>query len=104
MRHAFAAILAAGLASLAFAEDLVFALINDSSHTIVEMYVSPVDEEMWGENILTVAEVPPGTGGDVTIADGLDVCDYDIRLVSAEGGDSQVTQNLCEMQTLTVND
>lgn len=104
MRHAFAALLAAGLASPALAEDLVFALINESSHTIVEMYVSPVDEEMWGENILTVAEVPPGTGGDVTIADGLDVCDYDIRLVSAEGGDSQVTQNLCEMQTLTVND
>ena len=36
---------------------------------------SPVDEKHWGENILTVAEVVPGVSGDVTIADGLDVCD-----------------------------
>lgn len=51
-----------------------------------------------------MAEVAPGVSGDVTIADGLDVCDYDIRIVSAEGGDSNVTQNLCEMETLTIND
>jgi len=104
MRYGFAALLATVVATPALAEDLVFTLINESSHTIVEMYVSPVEEENWGENILTVAEVPPGGGGDVTIADGLDVCDYDIRLVSAEGGDSGVTQNLCEMTTLTVSD
>ncbi|MEN9410886.1 MAG: hypothetical protein RL216_2860 [Pseudomonadota bacterium] len=104
MRYGIAAVFAATLTTPAFAEDLVFTLINNSSHTIVEMYVSAVDEENWGENILTVAEVAPGVSGDVTIADGLDVCDYDIRLVSAEGGDSEVTQNLCEMETLTVND
>lgn len=104
MRYGIAAMIAATLATPAFAEDLVFTLINDSSHTIVEMYVSPVDEEQWGENILTVAEVAPGVSGDVTIADGLDVCDYDIRIVTAEGGDSNVAQNLCEMETLTVND
>ena len=104
MRYGIAALLAAIVATPALAEDLVFTLTNDSSHTIVEMYVSPVEQEDWGENILTVPEVAPGVSGDVTIADGLDVCDYDIRLVSAEGGDSQVTQNLCEMTTLTVND
>ena len=103
MRYGIAAILAASLTTPAFAEDLVFTLINESSHTIVELYVSPVDEEQWGENILTVAEVAPGVSGDMTIADGLDVCDYDIRLVSAEGGDTNVTQNLCEMETLTVS-
>ncbi|ESW61291.1 MAG: hypothetical protein Q27BPR15_07315 [Rhodobacter sp. CACIA14H1] len=104
MRYGFAALLATVVASPALAEDLVFTLVNESSHTIVEMYVSPVEQEDWGENILTVEEVAPGTGGDVTIADGLDVCDYDIRLVSAEGGDTNVTQNLCEMTTLTVSD
>ena len=73
--------LAAVLAATpALAEDLVFTLVNDSSYSIVEMNVSPVDEELWGENILTVDAVEPGMSGDITIADGLDVCDYDLRL------------------------
>lgn len=87
-----------------FAEDLVFTLINDSSYTIVEMNVSPVDEELWGENILTVDAVEPGMSGDITIADGLDVCDYDLRFVTDDGTEATKTQNLCEISTFTVND
>lgn len=104
MRFGLASVLAALIASPSFAEDLVFTLVNNSSHTIVEMNVSPVDEENWGENILTVDAVEPGTSGDVTIADGLDVCDYDLRFVTAEGAEASKTQNLCEINTFTVND
>jgi hypothetical protein len=82
----------------------VFTLVNDSSHTIVEMNVSAVDEELWGENILSVDEVTPGMSGEVTIADGLDVCDYDLRFVSDEGIEATQTQNLCEINTFTIND
>lgn len=103
MRIALAA-LATLVATPTLAEDLVFTLVNDSSHTIVEMYVSPVGEDQWGENILTVAAVEPGVSGDVTIADGLEVCDYDLRFVSAEGGEAEKTQNLCDMATFTVTD
>ena len=102
MRFAFAA-LATLIATPTLAEDLVFTLVNDSSHTITEMYVSPVGEDQWGENILYGA-VDPGVSGDVTIADGLDVCDYDLRFVSAEGGEAEQTQNLCELATFTVSD
>ena len=104
MRFAFAPVFAALLATPALAEDLVFTLVNDSSHTIVEMNVSPVDEENWGENILTVDAVEPGMSGDVTIADGLDVCDYDLRFVTDEGAEATKEQNLCEISTFTVND
>ena len=104
MRIPFAVLIAATAASPALAEDLVFTLINDSSHTIVEMNVSPVDEETWGENILTVDAVEPGMSGDITIADGLDVCDYDLRFVTDEGAEATKTQNLCEINTFTVND
>lgn len=104
MRIPFAAFVAATVATPALAEDLVFTLINDSSHTIVEMNVSPVDEEMWGENILTIDAVEPGMSGDITIADGLDVCDYDLRFVTDEGAEATKTQNLCEINTFTVND
>ena len=103
MRIALATVLAAFVAAPSLAEDLVFTLVNDSSQTIVEMYVSEVDADQWGENILFGA-VEPGVSGDVTIADGLDVCDYDLRFVSAEGGEATQTQNLCELATFTVND
>ena len=104
MRIGFLAALALTVASPALAEDLVFTLVNESSHTIVEMNVSPVSEELWGENILTVDAVEPGMSGDVTIADGLDVCEYDLRFVTDEGVEASKTQNLCEINTFTVND
>jgi hypothetical protein len=100
-------IVLAALATLAatptLAEDLVFTLINDSSQTVVEMYVSEVDAALWGENILFDV-VEPGVSGEVTIADGLDVCDYDMRFVTAEGGEVEDTQNLCDLGTYTLTD
>ncbi len=92
------------LATPTLAEDLVFTLINDSSHTIVEMYVSAVDEDEWGENILMVEGVEPGVSGDVSIADGLDVCEYDLRFVTDAGDEATQTQDLCVIATFTVSD
>jgi hypothetical protein len=103
MRIAFAAALFTLAAAPVMAEDLVFTLVNDSTHTLTEMYVSPVGEDEWGENIL-LTTVEPGVSGDVTIADGLEVCDYDMRFVSVEGGEVEQTQNLCELGTFTVTD
>lgn len=102
MRIALAA-LATLVATPTLAEDLVFTLVNDSSHTIVEMYVSETGSDQWGENIL-FAPVEPGVSGEVTIADGLEVCDYDLRYISAEGGEAEDTQNLCELGTYTLTD
>jgi hypothetical protein len=103
MRIALAAI-ATLIATPTLAEDLVFTLVNDSSHSITEMYVSPVGEDQWGENILMVDSVEPGVSGEVTVADGLEVCDYDLRFVTAEGAEAEQTQNLCEIATFTVSD
>ena len=104
MRTAIVATVAALAATPALCEDLVFTLVNDSSQTIVEMYVSAVGEDEWGENILMVEGVEAGISGDVTIADGLEVCDYDLLFISAEGGELTQTQNLCELGTFTVTE
>ena len=104
MRTALFAALAALSATPVLAQDLVFTLVNDSSHAIVEMYVSPVGEEEWGDNILMVDVVDPGVSGDVTIADGLEVCDYDLRFVTDQGIEASQTQNLCDIATFTVTD
>ncbi|CAN1556219.1 hypothetical protein MCELHM10_02404 [Paracoccaceae bacterium] len=104
MRFALAAAFVTLIATPTLAEDLVFTLINDSSHTIVEMYVSPVGEDQWGENILMVEGVESGVSGDVTIADGLAVCDYDLRFVTEDGSEATQTQDLCVLADFTVTD
>lgn len=92
------------LATPAAAEDLQFTLINDSSLKLVEMYVSPHEQDSWGENILNVASVDPGTQGTISIADGETVCDYDMRFVMDNGNDVSATQDLCKLATFTLND
>ena len=103
MRVAIAA-LTLMVATPVMAEDLVFTLVNNSSHSITEMYVSPVGEDLWGENIRTVAAVESGVSGDVTIADGLDVCDYDLRFVTDTGLEATQEQNLCDTAGFTGED
>ncbi|MCW1917272.1 hypothetical protein NX862_00735 [Rhodobacter sp. KR11] len=100
----FALALIALAATPVMAEDLEFTLINNSSLKLVEMYVSPHEAEEWGENILAVPAVEPGTQGQISIADGEEVCDYDLRFVMDNGNDVSGTQNLCELATFTLND
>lgn len=104
MRIGIVTVVTALSATPALCEDLVFTLVNDSAQSIVEMYVSPVGEDEWGENILMVDAVESGVSGEVTIADGLEVCDYDLRFVTDQGDEATQEQNLCEVGTFTVTD
>lgn len=90
-------------ASPAMAEDLVFTLINNSSVTITEMYVSKQSADTWEENILD-GSVDAGTQAEVTIADGETTCDYDMRFVGDNDATVEVSQNLCELGTYTLTD
>ena len=92
------------LAAPAFGEDLVFTLVNDSSVTITEMYVSKHSSDQWEENILGDTTVDAGTQSEITIADGETTCDYDMRFVVATGEVHEVNQNLCELATYTLTD
>lgn len=104
MRYGIAAVIAATLSTPALAEDLEFTLQNDSSHTIAEIYVSPNESDEWGDNLLVDETVAPGGSGTITIADGLETCNYDLRFVTDEGAEAEKTQDLCEIGTFTVTD
>ena len=91
------------LAAPVAAQDLAFTLINDSTQTIVEMYLAPSNDADWGENIL-VGPLDPGMVADVLVAVGLTVCDYDMYYLTAEGGEAEDSQNLCELGTYTLTD
>lgn len=86
------------------AEDLEFLLINDSSVNLQHLYVSETAADTWGEDILGQDILESGMQATVTIADGLSVCDYDLRFVAEDGSEATGTQNLCELGTFTLTD
>ena len=104
MRYVFAAALAALSASPVLADDLVFTLENASSHTLTEMYVSRLEADEWGDSILGDQVVAPGETATVTITGGSEICEFDLRFATAEGGELEATRDLCGVETYTITD
>ncbi len=73
------------VAAPTFGEDLAFMLINRTSVDLTGFYVSPSNTNSWDEDLLAETFLPAGFEVRVDIRDGLDVCDYDIRGVFADG-------------------
>ena len=91
-------------AAPAFAEDLVFDLINASSANLQELYVSPAESDNWGDDILGTDVLAAGEQGAVTIGDGATVCSYDLQFVMDNGVTLEGTADLCEMKQFTLTD
>jgi len=92
------------LAAPAFAEDLVFTLINDSSQPLSNLYVSLPESAEWGDDILGVDVLAVGETGTVTIAGGSALCSYDLQFVMENAATMEGTANLCETNTFTLTD
>lgn len=104
----FSAFLVAGSLALAptaaLAEDLIFMLDNQSSYDIYEFYASPTNVSRWEEDILGHDILSSGEAFRITIADGRDVCDYDLRIVFDDGDVVEDSTDLCETGSYTVTD
>lgn len=103
IRMILAAVAMVGVSAPAFAEDLTFTLSNLSTADLTEFYASPVGVDNWEENILGSGVLTAGSSGDVSIADGRDVCAYDLRMVFADGDVIEDSGNLCETGSYTIN-
>jgi hypothetical protein len=101
---ALATLTALMIAAPASAEDLVFDLINNSSVTLHELYVSAHDADTWEEDILGTDTLASGETVSVTIADGKDTCDYDLRFVAEDGSELERNVDLCKMSSFTLTD
>ena len=107
MRHvlysAFAALLAlAPVAALSQAQQN-FALVNRSGGQIDEVYVSPSSSNDWGRDILGDGVLPAGNRRNVTFPQRTRACQFDLRVVFANGQKSEASNlNLCEISTITV--
>lgn len=87
-----------------FAEDLLFSLANNSSANLQELYVSAAEADDWGDDILGMDLLNAGEKGEVTIADGMETCSYDMRFVMDSGVTIEGSADLCETKAFTITD
>jgi hypothetical protein len=92
-------------ASPLLAEDLTLDVVNRSSLDLHELYVSAHGADAWGEDILNSDVLKPGETGRITIADGKDVCNFDLRFITEDGNAiERKGVDLCKMSALRFND
>lgn len=94
------------IATTAYAEDLVFTLINGTDSVLNNFHASPVGVNSWEDDIFGDKALGPGESMQITIADGRTVCEYDMRF-EFQGEDLETTtdtQNLCELGEYTISE
>ncbi|EYD74697.1 hypothetical protein Rumeso_03754 [Rubellimicrobium mesophilum DSM 19309] len=96
------ALLLAGLAAPALAQDVQYQLINDSGLTLMEFYTSVADEGSFGDDILGANVLPAGDTGTVTIPNASDACDRDLRFVFEDGSEQVKRANVCDGAAFTI--
>ena len=100
---AAAALFAASTASAG--EAISFTLNNSTEHHLTHLYISVPETNSWEEDILGADVVDPGEAVEVTIDDGLDGCEYDLRADFSDGESVMVgSENLCEASSITVSE
>lgn len=94
------------LTSSAYAEDLTFTLLNKTKSVINAFYASPTGTDDWEDDILGTEALSPGESTEITIGDGRDVCDYDMRFEFQDNKleTLEVRHNLCELSHYTVEE
>lgn len=100
----FGAALAA-MPALAQAEDLNFSLTNGTSAVLDQFYASPGDTKDWEEDILGKDVLAAGETTDITIADGREHCQYDMRFVFQDGSVlERADVEVCENKAFTLTE
>lgn len=95
------------LATPSLAEDLVFTLKNDTDSTLTHFFTSPVGENSWEGDVFGNQTLEPGETIRITIADGREVCKYDMRFEFQDSNDLDTTtdtQDLCELGEYTIHE
>lgn len=85
-------LLLAGVAALAMSTAAVaqtgpvgFTLTNNTGYTLTHMYISLPSTSSWEDDILGWDVVEDGESVEITIDDGLEDCEYDVRFDFSDG-------------------
>jgi hypothetical protein len=93
-------------ATASHAEDLVFTLKNGTNSVLNNFHTSPVGVDQWEDDVFGNQALGPGESMQITIADGRDVCKYDMKF-EFQGDELDTTtdtQDLCELGEYTVSE
>jgi len=82
VRWAIAALLVVAALSSCSLFQATLTIYNTSSYTVTEVYISPVDEDTWGDDWLD-ASIPPGGSYEF---DGICADTYDLLVIESFGG------------------
>jgi hypothetical protein len=112
MKHRILAVagaltLLAASAVPSYAEDLVFTLKNGTKSVLTNFYTSPVGVDKWEDDVFGKQVLNPGETMEITIADGREVCKYDMRFEFEEASNldtTEDTQDLCAMGSYTIHE
>ncbi|WBQ10280.1 hypothetical protein L2D01_00575 [Hyphomonadaceae bacterium ML37] len=89
----------------AYAEDINYALHNETSYVVTEFYTSPANDNEWGGDLLGNGVLGAGESASVTIADGSDQCVYDFRFVFEDGDVVEdFGVDICELAEYTLTE
>jgi hypothetical protein len=101
----FFSLMAGLISEPARADHLNFTLFNDSSQTIVRLYISPARENNWRANILREV-VNMGESTRITFPgqSPASPCVWDVKAILTDGAESLGRFNLCKIDTVNVRD
>lgn len=112
MKTIKSALFACALALVAFSsvtsaapqnQRLDFTLVNKSGYVIVELYVSPSDDEEWGEDILGRDVLGDDESAAITFSRSETTCNWDLKIVDEDEDEVTWTSlNLCTANEVTL--
>jgi len=99
--------IAAGVPAAAHADEQVLVILNSTKADLLELYARPVQAQDWGVDQLGTMRI--AAGGKVTVRFGTSQspppsCDYDLRMVFADGESVIRRANICDIRMLTVTE
>ncbi|AMB43667.1 hypothetical protein [Methylobacterium sp. AMS5] len=80
-----------------------FTLVNRTGYQIDEVYVGPVNQSHWGQDVMGKDAIGNGDKADITFNGGSNACKWDIKVVYNDGDESEFRGvNLCNVSTVTL--
>ena len=82
---------------------LDFELMNQTTLTIAELYVSPAADDEWGEDILGKDVLPNGQSVEIVFSPKAQECMWDLKIVDEDDDDVIWTRlDLCKASHITL--
>jgi len=83
--------------------NLDFTLVNKTGLTIDEVYLSPTNDDEWGEDVMGKDVLNNGEKVEITFSSSETECNWDLKIVDEDKDDVEWTKlNLCTANEITL--